>query len=69
MVMAVKPEINDVLWECLDTCSDSRDPQESIEIFVRNLRNSRQWSRREIDEVEATARLLVFRRCDPSWRR
>ncbi len=68
MVMAAKPEINDVLWECLDACSDSRNPQESLDNFVKDLRKSRQWSRREIDEVESTAQLLVFRSCDPSWR-
>ena len=55
MVMAAKPEINDVLWECLEN-------------FVQDLRRSRQWSRREIDEVESTATMLVFRSGDPSWR-
>jgi hypothetical protein len=69
MVMVAKAEINDVLWECLDICSDSRDPQQSLNNFVRDMRNSKEWSHREIDEVEATARLLVFRRCDPSWSR
>lgn len=68
MVMAAKPEINDVLWECLDVCSDSRNPQESLDNFMKDLRKSRQWSRREIDEVESAAQLLVFRNCDPSWR-
>jgi hypothetical protein len=61
MVMAAKPEINDVLWECLDVCSDSRNPQECLENFVEDLRRSRQWTRREIDEVESTATMLVFR--------
>ncbi|MGI8981145.1 MAG: hypothetical protein ACR2FY_18110 [Pirellulaceae bacterium] len=68
MVMAAKPEINDVLWECLDVCSDSRNPLDSLNSFVQDLRRSRQWSRREIDEVESTAKMLVFRNCDPSWR-
>jgi len=68
MVMAAKPEINDVLWECLDICSDSRNPQECLENFVQDLRKSRQWTRREIDEVESTAQMLVFRNSDPSWR-
>jgi hypothetical protein len=68
MVMAAKPEINDVLWECLGVCSDARNPQQSLDNFVNNLRKSRQWSNREIDEVESTARMLVFRSCDPSWR-
>ena len=69
MVMAAKPEINDVLWECLDVCSDSRNPQESLDNFVTGLRRSRQWSTREIDEVECTARMLVFRSGDPAWSR
>ena len=69
MVMATKPEINDVLWECLDLCSDSRNPHESLDSFVKDLRNSRQWSRREIDEVESTAKMLVCRSGDPSWGR
>ena len=69
MVMAAKPEINDVLWECLDVCSDSRDPNESLDNFVKDLRSSRQWTSREIDEVESTARMLVFRKSDPSWGR
>ena len=69
MVMAAKPEINDVLWECLDSCSDSRNPHQSLEIFVHNLRQSHEWSLQEVDEVEATARLLLFRSCDPSWSR
>ncbi len=68
MVMSAKPEINDVLWECLDVCSDSRNPQQSLDNFVRDLRKSKQWSCREIDEVESTARMLVFRHSDPSWR-
>lgn len=61
MVMAAKPEINDVLWECLDVCSDARNPLDSLNDFVKDLRRSRQWSRREIDEVESTAKMLVFR--------
>ena len=69
MVMAAKPEINDVLWECLDVCSDSGNPHESLDNFVKDLRQSRQWSRREIDEVESTAKRLVSRGGDPSWGR
>ena len=61
MVMAAKPEINDVLWECLDVCSDARNPLDSLNNFVQDLRRSRQWSRREIDELESTAKMLVFR--------
>lgn len=69
MVMAAQPDINDMLWECLDVCSGSTNPQLSLENFVQDLRRSRLWSRREIDEVESTARVLVVRRCDPSWNR
>lgn len=64
MVMAATPEINDVLWECLDVCSDSGNPQESLDNFVEDLRQSRQWSRHEIDELESTATMLVFRSGD-----
>lgn len=61
MVMAARPEINDVLWECLDVCSDSRNPLDSLNNFVKDLRRSRQWSRREIDELESTAKMQAFR--------
>lgn len=61
MVMAAKPEINDVLWECLDVCSNSRNPLNSLNDFVKDLRRSRQWSRREIDELESTAKMQAFR--------
>ena len=61
MVMAAKPEINDVLWECLDVCSDARNPLDSLNDFVKDLRRSRQWSRREIDELESTAQMQAFR--------
>lgn len=61
MVMAAKPEINDVLWECLDVCSDARNPLDSLNNFVKDLRRSRQWSRREIDELESTAKMQAFR--------
>ena len=67
MVMATQLDVNDLLWECLDACSGSHNPQQSLENFVQDLRRSNQWSRREIDEVESTARVLVVRRCDPSW--
>ena len=69
MVLTAKPEINDLLWECLDVCSDSRNPLDSLNDFVKDLRRSRQWSRREIDEVESTAKMLVFRNGASSWRR
>lgn len=61
MVMAAKPEINDVLWECLDVCSNARNPLNSLNDFVKDLRRSRQWSRREIDELESTAKMQAFR--------
>ena len=61
MVMAAKPEINDVLWECLDVCSDARNPLDSLNNFVKDLRRSRQWSRREIEELESTAKMQAFR--------
>ncbi len=61
MVMAAKPEINDVLWECLDVCSNSRNPLNSLNDFVKDLRRSRQWSRREIEELESTAKMQAFR--------
>ena len=59
MLLAIQQELNDVLWECLNVCSDANRPEQALESFVKGLRSNRQWSRSEIDELESTARRLV----------
>ena len=52
-------ELNDLLYECFDHCADTSDPESSVSSFVRELRDDRTWSNQEVDELEATARLLI----------
>lgn len=59
MLLATQRELNDVLWECLDFCSEAHRPEQALDSFVKKMRRNRQWSQSEVDELESTARLLV----------
>jgi hypothetical protein len=53
-------EINDIVYECLDACFESQEPERRFEQFFGALRRQADWTGSEIDEIESTARMLMY---------
>ena len=53
-------EINDVVYDCLDACFQADDAEQRFDQFFQSLRARGDWTGSEIDEIESTARMLMY---------
>jgi len=53
-------EINDVVYECLDACYAAQEPERRLEQFFTALSRQADWTTAEMEEIEATARMLMW---------
>jgi hypothetical protein len=53
-------EINDVVYDCLDACFQADDAEQRFAQFFKSLRAGGDWTGSEIDEIESTARMLMY---------